>query len=152
MRRKEKEITDRTEMEDILRRGEICRLAMADDDMPYVVAVNYGYADNCLYIHAAPEGRKIDFMRKNPRVCFEIDVDVEIVNTDSVHKCSTKYKSIIGYGTASIITDDPGKIAGLDVLMTQYQSDGQEYPQTLLDRMVIIKIGIESLTGKQSLE
>ena len=50
MRRKEKEITDRAEMEAILRRGEICRLAMANDNTPYVVALNYGYADNCLGI------------------------------------------------------------------------------------------------------
>ncbi len=152
MRRKEKEITDHTEMENILRRGEICRLAMAENDIPYVVAVNYGYADNALYIHSAPEGKKIDMLRRNNRVCFQVDTDVAVINTDSVHNCNTRYKSIIGYGTASIITDDTGKIAGLDVLMTQYQSDGQEYPQTLLDRMVIIKIDIESMTGKQSLE
>jgi len=152
MRRKEKEITDRAEMENILRRGEICRLAMAHDNIPYVVAVNYGYADNVLYIHSAPEGRKIDMLRRNNRVCFQVATDVAIINTDSVHNCNTKYKSVIGYGTASIIRDDPGKKVGLDVLMAQYASAGQEYPQTLLDKKVIIKIDIESLTGKQSLD
>ena len=64
MRRKEKEITDHTEIEAILNRSEICRLAMADDNVPYVVALNYGYANNCLYIHCAPEGKKIDMIRK----------------------------------------------------------------------------------------
>lgn len=152
MRRQEKEITDRTEIEAILNQAEICRLAMADDNVPYVVALNYGYADNCLYIHCAPEGKKIDFIRKNPHVCFEADVDVEVVETDSVHKCSTKYKSVIGHGTASIITDDAGKKAGLDVLMTQYSDVDHEYPQKLLDKMVIIKVEIETMTGKQSLD
>ena len=152
MRRKEKEITDAAEIEDILSRAEICHLAMAEDNLPYVVAVNYGYADYCLYIHSAPTGKKIDIIRKNNRVCFAVDVDVEVIETDSVHKCSTKYESVIGYGAATIVTDDAGKKAGLDVLMAQYSDTTHEYPQELLDKMVIIKIEIEGMTGKQSLD
>jgi nitroimidazol reductase NimA-like FMN-containing flavoprotein (pyridoxamine 5'-phosphate oxidase superfamily) len=147
-----KKITDRAEMEAILNRAEICRLAMADGNVPYVVALNYGCADNCLYIHCAPEGKKIDIIRKNNRVCFEVNVDVEMVNTDTVHKCSTKYKSVIGHGTASIITDDAGKKAGLNVLMAQYSDIAHEYLQELLDKMVIIKVEVDSMTGKQSLD
>jgi hypothetical protein len=152
MRRREKEITDRREIEAILNRAEICHLAMADNNDPYVVALNYGYADNCLFIHSAPAGKKIELLRRNPHVCFTVNTDVEVVETDSVHKCSTKYKSVIGSGTASLVTDDRGKIAGLDVLMAQYSDTAHEYPQELLDKMVIIKIAIESMTGKQSLE
>ena len=125
-------------------------MGLADGDTPYVVAVNYGYDGRCLYIHSAPEGRKIDIIRHNNQVCFQLDVDVEIIETESVHKCSTKYRSVIGYGRASIIEDDAGKTAALDVLMRRYSDSKHEYPQNLLDKMIIIKIDIESLAGKKS--
>jgi len=151
MRRKEREITERSEIDAILHRAPICRLALADGNVPYVVPLNFGYDGKCLYIHSAPEGRKIEIIRKNNYVCFQADIDVKLVDTDSAHACSTKYQSVIGYGRASIITDDAGKKSALDILMRKYSDLQHEYPQNLLDGMVIIKIEIESLTGKRSL-
>jgi len=150
MRRKEKEITDRAEIDAIIHQAEIGRLAIVDGDVPYIVPVNYGFDGNCLYIHSAPEGRKIDALHLNNYVCFQMDVDVELVETESVHKCSTKYRSVIGYGRAVIIEDDDGKKHGLDVLMKRYSDITHDYPQNLLDKMVIIRIDIESVAGKKS--
>jgi len=150
MRRKDKEITDRAEIDAILHRAPFCRLGLVDWNVPYVVPLNFGYDGKCLYIHSAPEGRKIEIIRKNNYVCFQADIDVKLVDTDSAHACSTKYESVIGYGRASIITDDASKKSALDILMRKYSDLQHEYPQNLLDGMVIIKIEIESMTGKRS--
>ena len=62
MRRKDKEIKDKFEIETIINRAEVCRIGLSDDNMPYVIPVNYGYRNNCLYIHSASEGKKIDII------------------------------------------------------------------------------------------
>ena len=95
-------------------------------------------------------GRKIDALRVNNYVCFQMDVDVELEETESVHKCSTRYRSVIGYGRAVIVEGDDGKRHGLDVLMRRYSDIEHDYPQDLLDKMVIIRIDIESVAGKKS--
>ncbi|MCJ7619404.1 MAG: pyridoxamine 5'-phosphate oxidase family protein, partial [Anaerolineae bacterium] len=66
MRRAEREIKDREAIEDILRRATVCRLAVCDGNVPYVVPLSFGYADNCLYFHSAREGRKIETIKANP--------------------------------------------------------------------------------------
>ncbi len=73
LRRRDKAINDRGLMEKILDTALVCRIAMCTDNIPYIVTMNFAYKDNCLYLHSAKSGRKIDILRKNPRVCFEID-------------------------------------------------------------------------------
>ena len=68
MRRSEREITESTVIEEILAGAEICRIAMIDGNLPYLLPFNYGYRDNVIYIHCAPEGRKINILKKNKTV------------------------------------------------------------------------------------
>ena len=72
MRKVNQEIKDERVLSEILSGGSICRVAMLDGDLPYIVPVNYGYSDGALYIHSAPEGKKIDLLGKDNRVCFEV--------------------------------------------------------------------------------
>jgi len=143
MRRKEKAITDRNKIMEILSTEKICRIAITDGTTPYIVPVNYGYKDNALYIHCAKEGRKIDIIKKNSVVCFEIEHDVRIVQADTACRWTTLYTSIIGYGKAELVA--------LNVIMKQ-QSAFEEwsYDETSLKNVMIIKIAIESLSGKCS--
>jgi|WetSurSiteA1Bulk_404760.scaffolds.fasta_scaffold05165_3 uncharacterized protein len=155
MRRKDKEISDRDIIEHILLKSEICRIALADDDAPYIVPLNYGYAGDSLYFHSAPAGRKMQLIRKNNRVCFEIEYLHEIVKHD-VHQdmaCNwtTRYRSVIGYGRIEVITDPEQKKKGLDILMAHNgKSTGTGYHQGNVDSMVVLKLKIEEITGKQS--
>jgi len=97
MRRKDKEISDRAVIDEILRSCLICRVAFADD-YPYIVPMNYGYHENAFYFHCATEGRKIDLIKKNNHVGFEIEEGHEVVKSDVSCKWATKYRSIIGMG------------------------------------------------------
>ena len=151
MRKKEKEIKDKRVIESIIKRSTVCRIGLSGDNVPYVVPLNFGYKDNTLYFHSAKEGRKIDMIRKNKNVCFEIDIDTELLEGESPCKWSTKYYSIIGFGEAFLVEDLEEKREALDIIMEHYSGKSSfEYPEKPMDTVAIIKVKIESMTGKKS--
>ncbi len=150
MRREEKEIKDRGEIEDVLSRAAVCRLGLCDGDRPYVVPLCFGYKENALYFHCAGQGKKLDILRKNSNVCFEVDIDCEIVKADRPCDWGMKYESVIGYGKAVFIEDAGQKRKALDIIMQQYSNGEFGYPEEAIKNTVVIKIEIETMTGKQS--
>jgi nitroimidazol reductase NimA-like FMN-containing flavoprotein (pyridoxamine 5'-phosphate oxidase superfamily) len=113
--------------------------------------LNYGYEKNTIYIHSASEGKKIDFLRTNNKVCFEIEDTIEIVKKDLSCEWATKYRSLIGYGTVEIITDFEQKKRGLDIIMSQHgKAENNVYKENQIEKMVILKLTIENVSGKQS--
>jgi uncharacterized protein len=151
MRRREREIQDEKEIQDILEKGLVCRLGLCDGQQPYIVPMNYGYRDGCLYFHCARDGRKIDILKSNDRVCIEVDVDTRIVPGDAPCRWTAKYRSVIGFGRARIIEDETQKRAGLDAIMAHHGASGGEYDEKSLRLTCVIKVVLESMTGKQSL-
>jgi nitroimidazol reductase NimA-like FMN-containing flavoprotein (pyridoxamine 5'-phosphate oxidase superfamily) len=151
MRKADREIKDTTIIEEILAGSIICRLAMMDGDLPYILPFNYGYRDGCLYIHSAPEGKKIDLLLKDNRVCFEVEGPTGIIKADQACNWSTRYRSVIGYGTVKILSDEESRQQGLEIIMAQHGAPGlTEFNPGNLNRMVILRLTITSLTGKQS--
>ena len=151
MRRQEKEIRDEAEIQEILEKGLVCRLGLYDGHYPYVVPMNYGYRDNRIYFHCAGSGRKIDILKKNDRVCIEVDVDSRVVQGQQPCRWTMKYRSVIGFGRARIIDDEREKKAGLDVIMAHYGGSGGEYDEKPLRLTTVIEVILERMTGKQSL-
>jgi len=150
MRKKEQEITNRSEIDGIIRESKICRLALCDGDKPYIVPVNFGYKNNSLYIHSAPEGKKIDIIKKNPNICFEFDLLHEIVEADKACNWSIRYKSVIGYGLAYLVENNEDKIDALKILMNQYSEKPFTFSENSVKKTAIIKIFINNLYGKKS--
>ncbi len=150
MRREDKEIKNRDEIENILSRAAVCRLGLCDGDRPYVVPLCFGYKDNALYFHCGSRGKKIDILRKNNNVCFEVDIDCEIVKADQPCDWGMKYESVIGYGKAFTIEETESKREGLDIIMQHYSNGVFEYPQEATENTVVIKVEIETMTCKES--
>ncbi len=150
MRRADKEITSRAEIEGIIRRSLVCRLALADKNRPYIVPLCFGYKDNSLYFHSAVQGKKIDIIKKNNRVCFEFDIDYEVIKADKACEWGMQYKSVVGFGQASFLEDYESKRRALDIIMKQYSGESSAYPEAKLKHTVIIKVEIEQMTGKQA--
>ena len=150
MRRRDKEVTDRNAIEDIILRSKVCKLAMCKGDQPYIVPLCFGFKDNTLYFHSAPEGKKIDILRKNPKVCFEFEILTQVIKSAQACKWGMKYRSVIGYGQADFITDKELKHQAFNIIMKQYTDESFEYEEALLDSAIIIKVDIHSMTGKQS--
>lgn len=151
MRKQEREIRDDQEIRKILEMGVICRLGLYDGQYPYVVPMNYGYRDNRIYFHCAREGRKIDILKINDRVCIEVDVDSRVMKGEQPCRWTMKYRSVIGFGRARIVHDEAEKKNALDVIMAHYGGSGGEYDEKSLQRTSLIEVVLESITGKQSL-
>lgn len=154
MRRNEKEITDITEIESVISSSDVCRIAMANDNIPYIVTMNFGYvggAEKILYFHCAKEGRKLEMIRKNNYVCFEIDTDHNLYKGKAACDYSMKYRSVVGYGTITVIADDNEKIAGLDAIMTHYSNEKDfKYRKASVDKMCLLRLNILTMTGKRA--
>jgi uncharacterized protein len=151
MRRADKEITDRIQINAIMEKTSCCRIALVDLNSPYIVPVNFTVSNNHLYFHSAKEGKKIDILRKNNQVCFEIDIEGEIVRGERACSWGIKYVSVIGFGQAFFIEDNIGKKNALDILMKKYAGRGGfSYTDDELDKIIIVDVKIQQITGKQS--
>jgi uncharacterized protein len=151
VRKTEYEIKDRAEIDAILNAAQVCRIALADGNMPYIVPVNFGYKDNCLYFHCALEGKKLDIIRRNNNVCFEADADVQIIPVaGKVCNWNTRYRSVIGFGKAFILADWQEKAAALNVVTAHYGAAPYAFTEKELERVGIVKVAISNMTGKKA--
>ncbi len=150
MRRKKQEITDRLRIEKIIQSAEICRLGLSLENKPYMFPLNFGYKENTLYVHSAIEGKKIDIIKHNNNVCFEIEANTKIVEGKSACNWSMHYQSVMGSGKASFIDNTEEKIKALDVIMKHYTEKDSQFPEAALKITAVIKIEIEEMTAKQN--
>ena len=153
MRRNEKEITDIIEIEAVISSADVCRIAMANDNIPYMVTMNFGYVSGVekrLYFHCAREGRKLEMIRKNNYVCFEFDTNHNLYKNTTACDFGMNYRSVVGYGKMIVITDDQEKRAGLDAIMSQYSKEKDyTFRQTSLDKMLLLRLDVLTMTGKK---
>jgi uncharacterized protein len=150
MRRKEKEIKLESDKEAVIREARICRLGLCEGGQPYIVPLSFGYRDRTLYFHGAPEGRKMEILRSNPRVCFEFDVDAVIVEGQEACRWGMKYRSVIGFGRAVLVESPEEKRDALAIIMGHYSERSFTFPERELHRTAVFKVAIESMTGKRS--
>jgi len=150
VRRSEKEINDIKEIEEVLQAAICCHIGLVDRDEPYVVPVNFGYKDKALYFHGACEGRKISLIKKNNKVCFELETDIEMMRDEEPCQWSMKYRSVIGRGRAHILEDDKAKTNGLRVIAGHYTQGEFTFPKVSLDKTAVVRIDIENMFGKKS--
>lgn len=151
MRKTEKEITDRTVIDLIIKNCLACRIALCKENMPYIVPVSFGYDGSAVYFHTAKEGRKIDFINSNPKACFEFEQNIKLVrNEDKACSWTFDYESVIGFGVISELIDSAEKIKGLNVIMEHYSGKTWEFKKQSINSTRVWKIEIASITGKRS--
>jgi nitroimidazol reductase NimA-like FMN-containing flavoprotein (pyridoxamine 5'-phosphate oxidase superfamily) len=154
MRRKDREIESVEEKLAIISKCKVCRLAMTDGNTPYVIPLNFGYEYTdeilTLYFHGAGEGMKIDILKKNPSVCFEMDCEHQLIEADTPSAYSYAYASVIGFGSVMFIEEPREKSAALNVLMKHQMGKGDfVFTERELARVCVYKVRAESFTGKR---
>ena len=118
MRRSDKEIKDRRQIDAIIRDSLVCRVAMAKDNVPYVIPLSFGYDGAAIYLHTAPEGKKIEHFLANPQVCFEFERNVELLRDPQIGcKWTFGFESVIGYGTIAELLESVKKEHALNEIM-----------------------------------
>jgi nitroimidazol reductase NimA-like FMN-containing flavoprotein (pyridoxamine 5'-phosphate oxidase superfamily) len=153
MRRKDREIKIGADIMDIIHKAEVCRIALTDDDQPYIVALNYGVADNNglkFYFHCASEGRKMDIIEKNNKACIQIEVDEVVVKGTTACGFTMDFKSVIGFGRIGIVTDPQERVLGMDAIMSHYSDEKKFiYEDKIFGRTTILRMDIDEITGKK---
>ena len=153
MRRRDRQITDPGQIEQILRSAVCCRLGLIDDGFAYIVPMNFGVAKEngklCLYFHSAPKGRKIELIEQQGKASFEADVNCMLKPGDTACEFSCYYQSVAGRGSISILRGDEEKLRALACVMEQYtgRADWEILPK-MLPVVVGIRLEIEEITAK----
>lgn len=154
MRRKEREITEKELIEEIISSADVCRIAFADGDTPYIVTMNFGYSGGekqGIYFHCAPEGRKIEMMKKNSHVCFQMDTGHLLTNGARGCDWGMKYKSVVGYGRLSVVENDEKRKEGLNLIMRHYGGSVKyDYDQKIFARTTILYLEITEISAKEA--
>lgn len=153
MTRRERQVTDRDEIIEILDKSKVVHIGMIDGDEPYVVPMNYGYVleDDRLtiYLHGAKRGRKIDVMTKNPKVFFEMECDITPFEGDVACKYGITYASIMGRGLATMVEDVEEKKKALSVLMKTQTGKDFAFEDKMTTFVSIIRIDALEFTAKK---
>ena len=153
MRRKDREITDKSLIDGIIDRCPVLRVGMYDKEAarPYVLPVSFGWEriedEWCFYFHCAKVGYKLELIERDSRVCVELDRFAGYGGTGS--DSTTWYESCIGFGEAALVSGDEAR-HGLELLMAHCEREGQEF-SSCLDHTAVVCLRVRELSGKSNL-
>ena len=152
MTKRERQVTDEKQILQILDAGKVLHLGLAVDNEPYVVPMNYGYTHEdgklVLYLHSAVRGKKLDMMRANPKVFFEIDTDLQPFEGVKPCQYGLAYSSVMGRGTARIVEDVQEKMRAMSVLMKTQTGKDFTFNEELVSIVAVIRIDVAEYTAK----
>lgn len=154
MRRFDREITDLNKIQYIIKNNQCCRLGFIDQNKVYIVPLNYGYLyknnKHIFYFHSAKEGKKIDLIKQNNQVGFEIDNNHQLVEGNTPCQYSMKYQSIIGHGTIELIEDSEEKKLGLQLIMKNVAHQEVLFNDQMVSSVAVMKFTVETLSCKEN--
>ncbi|MBR0350070.1 MAG: pyridoxamine 5'-phosphate oxidase family protein [Clostridia bacterium] len=152
MTRRERQVTDINEIIKILDNSKVLHLGLVDGDEPYVVPMNYGYTyENeklTIWLHCARQGRKLDIMKVNPKVFFEMEYGITPFEGEVACKYGITYSSIMGRGVATIIEDVETKKIALSSLMKTQTGKDFEFEDRMAEVVGVVKIDVLEFTAK----
>ena len=152
MTKRERQITDEAQIMDILDKGKVLHLGLAVDNEPYVVPMNYGYTKEngklVMYLHSAVRGKKLDMIRMNPKVFFEIDCDLVPFESELPCQYGLAYSSVMGKGIARIVDDVEEKKKAMSILMKTQTGKDFTFEDRLVSIVAVIRIDVDAYTAK----
>ncbi|MBA7512225.1 hypothetical protein ES705_04229 [subsurface metagenome] len=155
LKKKEREITDKNTIIEILKNGKFATISMCRANEPYIVTLSYGFdlKRNSLYFHSTKEGLKVEFLRENSNVCGTVVDDLGYIMND----CSHKYRSIVFWGKMATVEDLEDKKYGFNIILNHLEDNPGKVNKRYLkneqayDNICIIRLNIIEMTGKASL-
>ena len=152
MTKREFQVTDPQQIQAILDTAKVLHLGLCVDNEPYVVPMNYGYimvgGKLVLYLHCATQGKKLDMIRANPRVFFELDCDRMPFEGEKPCQYGLVYSSVMGRGTARILEDTEEKIRAMTLLMKTQTGKDFDFTDRLVSIVSVIRIDVAEYTAK----
>ena len=152
MTKRERQVTDPQQIREILDTAQVVHLGLCVDNEPYVVPMNYGYTMEegklTLYLHSAVRGKKLDMIRSNPKVFFEMDCDRKPFEGNLPCQYGLSYSSLMGRGTASIVEDVEEKKKAMSILMKTQTDKDFSFEDRLVSIVTVIRIDAAEYTAK----
>ena len=152
MTKREFKITDEVQIRGILDTARVLRLGISVDNEPYIYPMNNGYTlengELRLYLHSAVKGNKLDLLRKNPNVCFELDCDNVPFEGKMACQYGLSYSSVSGRGRAVIVDDVPEKLEAMSVLMKTQTGKDFTFNERLVSIVAVIRLDVTEYTAK----
>ena len=152
MTRRERQITDPQKILQILDTAKVLHLGLAVNNEPYVVPMNYGYVMEdeklTVYLHCSHRGKKLDMIRSNPKVFFEMDCDRLPFEGDMPCQYGMAYSSVMGRGTASIVEDVEEKKQAMTILMKTQTGKDFTFEDRLVSIVTVVRIDVAEYTAK----
>lgn len=157
MRRTDREIREFDEIVEVIKRCDVCRLALNDTEYPYILPLNFGVEVQdrkiILYFHGAEEGTKYELMARNPKASFEMDCSHKLISNleNGNCNCTMEYESVIGQGTIEILPDEE-KYNALSAIMKQYHHEIKtpfQFGEKTMSHTKVWKLTVHSCTGKR---
>jgi hypothetical protein len=134
------------------------RIASIDDNgFPQIIPMNFVFLEDSIYMHSHVKGEKIDNIKRNSKVGFEVDKNLEFLpsyfsDPENAALADTFYISVVIKGKANLVEDKDEKVLALNGLMKKYQPEGKYQPMTadmsVLERTAVIKIVPKEMNGK----
>ena len=153
MTKRELQITDESRIRQIMDTAKVLHLGLSVNDEPYVVPMNYGYVMEegklVLYLHSAVRGKKLDMIRQNSKVFFELDCDRIPFEGALPCQYGLSYASVMGRGTARIIDDVEEKKKAMSILMKTQTEKDFSFEDRLVSIVAVIRIDVAEYTAKQ---
>ena len=154
MRWKDREIWELHQLESILMECDAVRIAAQDEAGLFIVPMNFGYRLEgeklTLFVHSAPEGRKVEAFRRGGMVAFEMDCGHALRSADTACGHSFTYRSIMGSGTIRALSDREEKKVGLGDIMEHMTGRTWDFPDESVDRTVVFALEVSQWTGKSN--
>jgi nitroimidazol reductase NimA-like FMN-containing flavoprotein (pyridoxamine 5'-phosphate oxidase superfamily) len=152
------EIKSKQKIIDFLNAEHVGRIASIDKDgHPQIIPMNFVFQNDAIYMHSHTRGEKLDNIRTNGKVGFEVDRELEFLPSYFTHptdasQADTLYISVVIKGTGIIVEDRHEKTLALNGLMKKYQPEGGYEEITpdmaVIDEVAIIKVVPKTMHGK----
>lgn len=153
MRRKEREISDKTALERVIRDTFFVSLAMHTGKAPYQLPMNFGYDDGKVYLHSAKAGQKLDVLRAaggSVPASLLFVAKASLLDKGKPSSCdlSTRYASVVVTGTLEEVTDNEERLHGLRCLAAQLGVADRPFDERELAAVVVLRVTAASMVGK----
>lgn len=152
------EIKSKQKIAEFLNQEHVGRIASIDKDgFPQIIPMNFVFLNDAIYMHSHTRGEKIENIRQNGKVGFEVDRELEFLpsyftSPTDASQADTLYISTVIKGTGTIVDDSNEKAMALNALMEKYQPEGGYERITpemqVVDEVAIIKVVPNSMKGK----
>jgi nitroimidazol reductase NimA-like FMN-containing flavoprotein (pyridoxamine 5'-phosphate oxidase superfamily) len=145
-------VESRDEMEQLLQEEKIGYLGLSSGENPYVVPLNYHYSEGRIWFHCGFRGKKLDYLKRNPKVCFTVARQTGQVREHAGDPCHVDSDSVICYGRAEVVEEMGEREIALNSFNRRFRPGAADVPFERMKNCCVVEIAVSEMTGRRERE